>query len=100
MNRQTTSDGKWFDLERATKYSENTRFDGSNHISVNTGSQWNHQALYCTAGGAWVVNHWSQYQGSDESWDRVTAEEAVAWLIANDHELPETLAREAQALEI
>ena len=100
MKRQTTSDGKWFDLERATKYSEDTRWNGSNRISVATGSQWHHQVLYNTAGGAWVLNRWSQYQGSGESWDWISAEEAAAWLIANDHELPETLAREAQALEI
>lgn len=38
-------------------------WNGSNHISQATGSQWEHESLLRTAGGWWVLHRWSQWQG-------------------------------------
>ena len=76
--------GKWFDEDAAVKFTEATRWDGRNHISRATGSQWEHEVLYFTRGGRWVLNHWSQWQGSLESYSEVTADEAARWLINNE----------------
>lgn len=85
-SRQPLSDGRWFDPAKATRYDEATRWDGNNHISLATGSQWEHQELYRTAGGRWVLHSWSQWQGSGESYEPIDETAAVAWLVANEHE--------------
>jgi hypothetical protein len=56
--------GKFFDMDKATKYEEDTYWNGNNHISKATGSQWSHEILFKTASGKWVLNCYSQYQGS------------------------------------
>lgn len=76
----------WFNNDSATLYKENTRWDGNNHISVNTGSQWDHEALYRTKAGRWVLNTWSQWQGSEERYKFVDDATAKDWLIRNDQD--------------
>ena len=99
MSRIALDDGKWFDDDKATCYGEDTRWDGSNHISKATGSQWEHEELYHTKGGTWVLHSWSQWQGSVPSYRIIGKEEAARWLSANGHE-PEELAAEMEALEV
>ncbi len=82
---QTTLDG-WFNDDAATRYDEDTNWDGNNHVSVATGSQWNHEALYRTRKGQWVLNWWSQWQGSTEKYEFVSDERAKEWLLRNDHD--------------
>ena len=46
----------WFDRDAAKgRYDEDTRWDGSNHVSVATGSQWDHEMLYRTPQDRWVL---------------------------------------------
>ena len=78
--------GAWFNLDTATLYKETTHWNGNNHISNATGSQWEHEWLYRTSGGKWVLNHYSQYQGSSETYDLITAKEAAIWLVKNEYE--------------
>ena len=80
----TDGSGKWFNSDSAVKFDENTRWDGRNHISVSTGSQWNHEALYYTKSGNWVLNAWSQYQGSLETYEEIEQDEAIRWLCVNE----------------
>lgn len=72
----------WFDLDKATAFEEDTEWDGSNRISKATGSQWNHQMLYRTAKGRWVLHCWSQWQGSTPSYEFIGDTDAREWLIA------------------
>lgn len=76
----------WFDLHAATSWSEDTRWDGSNHISIPTGSQWAHQNLWRTKGGRWVLHEWSQWQGSKDIWRFIGDGAAREWLIVNGHD--------------
>lgn len=87
----TDGSGRWFDPDKATKWEEATWWNGSNHISKATGSQWEHEALYCTPGKVWIINHWSAYQNSAETYEEATAEQAAAWLVQNGHEPPAEL---------
>jgi len=84
MTRQVLDDGGWFDADRAEQWEEATRWDGNNHISRATGSQWAHECLYRTRKGVWVLHAWSQWQGSTPRWHRVSAPDAIAWLLRND----------------
>jgi hypothetical protein len=76
----------WFDRDAADRYSEATDWDGHNHISRATRSQWDHETLYRTTGGRWILNAWSRRQGSLETFEFVTAEDAKTWLLANEHD--------------
>jgi len=85
-DRETQKLVGWFDIDAAEKFSEDTWFDGSNQISKATGSQWAHEALYRTKGGRWVLNRWSQWQGSRETWEFISETEAREWLLAQGHD--------------
>lgn len=100
MNRIALEDGRWFDADKAETWGDDTYWDGNNHISKATGSQWSHEALYLTAGGAWVLNWWSQVQGSRETYTVIEPEEATRWLVRNEHELPEQLRKFEKELEV
>jgi len=85
----TDEDGSvlgWFDRDTATQYHENTRWDGHNMVSVATGSQWNHETLYRTKSGRWVLHWTSQWQGSKDTYREIGEEQAHTWLLANGHE--------------
>lgn len=76
----------WFDDAKAERFEEATRWDGSNHISIATGSQWDHEALYRTVGGRWVLHSWSQWQGRPEVYRFLEDQEAETWLLANEED--------------
>lgn len=76
----------WFDPDTATEYREAREWDGSNHISVPTGQQGRHQALYRTSGGRWVLRHYSDWQGEMPSHEYITDGQAKDWLILNEHD--------------
>lgn len=99
MARQEIADGRWFDPDAARVWEEGTKFDGNNRISLATGSQWDHEQLYLTAKGHWVVNAWSQWQGTSETYRAIDPAEAAMWLVRNEHDLPECLAVAAATLE-
>jgi len=79
----------WFDAEKAYSLEEKTWWNGSNHISTATGSQLDHQKLFLTASGNWVLNHWSQWQGKPETFEPITETDAVHWLFKNEYEANE-----------
>lgn len=96
----TDGSGRWFDPDKATKWDEATWWNGNNHISKATGSQWGHEALYLTPGKVWILKHWSDYDGVPESYDEATPEEAAAWLVQNGHEPPPDLADVVSGKEV
>ena len=94
-------DGTVVDTDRAiATWEEDTFWDGNNHISKATGSQWHHQTLYKSRKGRYYVEHASNWQGSRPHVEWVSNEEAARWLIHNEHPLPEDLAHlEAELVE-
>lgn len=82
MTRRALTDGSsgWFNNDKAIEFQEASRWDGNNHISLATGSQWDHEVLYFTASGNWVRYNWSQYQHVADSYEQVDVEFAVNWL--------------------
>lgn len=100
MAKFRMEDGSVVDTERAAgSWEEATRWDGRNHISVNTGSQWTHQTLYRSRKGRFYVVHSSQCQGSLPSAEYVSDADAARWLLVNEEELPADLAHYAEAIE-
>lgn len=90
----TDGSGKWFDDDKAELFRENTYHDGRNWISKATRSQWNHEFLYLTAGGRFVLNKFSDVQGGLESYEIMSRSEALEWFLSQgfqDDEIPEIL---------
>jgi hypothetical protein len=86
MSRYRMSDGSVVDPTNASaSWEEGTRWDGNNHISLATGSQWNHETLYRSRKGRYYVVSTSQWQGSTPSAEWFSNEEATRWLLANEH---------------
>lgn len=96
----TDGSGRWFNEETARYWSEGSRHDGSNQISKNTGSQWNHEALYRTASGRWVLHTWSQYQGIADTYEEIEPGDAASWLATAGKEPPDEIAQEFADLEL
>jgi hypothetical protein len=85
-------DGIIVKTENATQiWQEDTRWDGNNHISVATGSQWNHETLYRSRKGRYYTEHDSQWQGWRRRAEWLSKHEAASWLLANNHDLPAEL---------
>lgn len=85
-------DGVIVNTDNATaSWEESTRWNGNNHISVATGSQWEHETLYKSRKGNYWIENVSQWQGSTPLARFVSATEAAAWIMANDGELPDDL---------
>lgn len=99
----TDGSGQWFDAEKAEMYKEDTFHDGKNWISKATGSQWEHEAIYVTKSGKFILNHWSDFQGSHESYEVISKEDAAAWFAKqsfSDDEIPQVFQKEVADLEI
>jgi hypothetical protein len=85
-------DGSIINTEKAkSHWEEDTNWNGNNHISVNTGSQWVHETLYLSAKDRYYLVRNSQWQGSLPSAEFISDEDAARWLLRNNEELPEAL---------
>ena len=95
--------GQWFDADKADYYKEESYHDGRNFISKATNSQWEHEAIYITVGSKFILNHWSNWQGSKDTYEIINKEEAARWFAKqefSDDEIPEILKKEVYNLEI
>jgi len=96
----TDGTGRWFSLDSAECIKEDTFWDGHNWISHATGSQWNHEYLYITKGNRFILNCFSNYQGSRETYEEISKEDAAIWLSTNNKEPHELCEKEFAELEI
>jgi hypothetical protein len=92
----------WYDPDKAVAaINENTEWNGNTLVSVVAGGAFEHETLYLTKAGRWVLYHWSQWQRTAPTSQFLTATEARDWLTRNgsDDEIErhfgETLEEEA-----
>lgn len=81
----TDGSGNWFDDDAAVKFGEEKKWDGRNMVSVHTGDNHYHEELYYSKGGKWILNQWSNWQGTSPTYDQITEESAIKWLILNEN---------------
>ncbi|MBO9346206.1 MAG: hypothetical protein J7601_10840 [Chloroflexi bacterium] len=80
------------DTSRATRVWEPARdWDGRNWIYRSTGSEWEWETLYRSRRGRYYIVERSAWQGTRPTARFVSPQQAAAWLILNDYELPEEL---------
>lgn len=85
------------DTRNASHHWEEVReWDGRNHIGRSSGSQWHDQTLYRSRKGRYYLEHCSRVQGEHDSAEWLTPEQAAAWLLHNEHTIPEDLKEAAE----
>lgn len=98
----TNGHGAWFDIEKTVCYKEMTNYNGNNHISRATNSQWIHEEILITS-GIFILHHWSEAYGSSDSFDVISEQQAAQWFTSqgfNDNDIPEILMKEVKDLEL
>jgi hypothetical protein len=94
MSRYAMQDGTVVDTDNATvHWHECNDWDGNNHIGRSSRSQWHDQTLYRSRKGRYYVEYTSREQGVMNRVEWISPERAAAWLLLNEEELPEDLAR-------
>ena len=96
----TDGSGKWFSSETAELFKKETYHNGKNWISKSTGSQTEHEYLYSTKGGRFILNSFSNYQGIQDTYEEISNEEAAVWFSKNGFEPHQACEKEFKDLEI
>lgn len=86
----------WYDAKKAQFWEEDSYFDGHNHISLNTGSQWDNQRLIKTVNQRFLLEEVSRSCGRGGYHRELDAEEAAEWLLKNGHTLSPDLEEYAE----
>lgn len=84
--------GLWFDLKHSSVFQEVMFHDGHNNISRATGSEWDHQTVFKTRLGNWVLKSWSQRSGSEPVWEIMPVEDAFIWFLINGRDIDDSMA--------
>ncbi len=99
----TNKSGKWFDRDKAQMFEEKRIYLQSATISKATNERFYHEALYITKTGVFILNKWSDYQNSIETYEEISKERAARWFTAQsfqDEEIPDVLKNEVRNYEI
>jgi|SRR5262252_1923909 len=100
MGTYRIDDGTVVKTENAKQtWEEALDWDGRNHISRATGQQWHHETLHCSRRGRYWIEHESNWQGEQARAEWIDNRRAAAWLLHNDHELPDDLKEIAAEVE-
>lgn len=96
----TDGSGKWFSPDTSEYWKEDSYHDGRNFISYATGSQWEHEGLFRTKGGKFILHHWSNWQGVSETYEEISNESAAVWFSKNNEDPHEACEKEFAELEV
>ena len=75
----------------SNSWEEDTTWNGNNYISVATREFGNHETLYMSRKERYYLEHKSQFQRRLPWAEWISNQRAAAWLLANNHEVPEDL---------
>ena len=95
MTRITLTDnsGRWFDLEAAYRFDEATVLaDDGTPISRATGNSWEHETLFLTTHGTYIIHFQNDRNRSLDSFSEYDPKKAVQWLLANGY--PDEVAKQ------
>ena len=94
MSTYQMQDGTVVKTENATAHWDEARdWDGNNHIGRSSRSQWHDQSLYRSRKGRYYVEYTSREQGVMDRVEWISNERAAAWLLLNEKDLPDDLAK-------
>jgi hypothetical protein len=73
------------------QWKESITWNGNNMVSKATGSQWDHETMYRSKRGRYYIERTTQWQGRPNYAYWLSEQEACAWLIINEHLVPDDL---------
>lgn len=89
MDRQSLAGGAWFDYQKAEKFTERMEADDDGEpVSLATGSSAEHEELFRTRHGSYVLRHWSMDPNAPTTLNQIDILAAAAWLVRNGYEPP------------
>lgn len=88
----------WFDPDKARSWGEGLSADDTTRVSLATGSALDHQRLWKTTGGRWIVASWSERAGVSERWYEVSVDAAKDWLVRCEYKDQEVVAATREPL--
>lgn len=87
MANYLMEDGTIVNTKLSKEYwTEGSRWNGHNYISLATGSQWEHQRLYKSNKGRYYIEYTSDFSNMASRAEWIDPTRACAWLLANDHD--------------
>ncbi len=89
MRKQELTDnsGRWFDLDTAKQWREATCWAGGpDDVSRATGGEHQHEKLFLTTHGTFVLHSWDDANPTFDTWQEADWENAVKWLISNGYQ--------------
>jgi hypothetical protein len=82
----TDNSGRWFDVDAARRWDEAAIMaDDGTPISRATGNSWEHEALFLTTKGTFIIHCYNDRNRSLDSFAEYDPKEAVKWLLANGY---------------
>lgn len=78
VTRQDGTPAGRFDWAKASRWSDLDAVNGNGSGGAGAG-----EAVMLTAGGRWVLEHWTHWQGQSNRYEWITAGEAHEWLLRN-----------------
>lgn len=92
MSRYRMDDGTIIDTDNAkATWGEEKDWNGNNMIGRSSRSQWHAQTLRRSRKGRFYIEHSSSESGVMDRAEWISNHAAVAWLILNEHDVPEDL---------
>ena len=88
MNKVSLSDnsGRWFDNDCAKEWHEAVMVaDDGTTVSMATGNSWEHETLYLTKSGSFVMHFVNDHNPTLAQYAEWDQKRAVKWLLANGH---------------
>jgi hypothetical protein len=85
MERIALPNGRWFDMDSARVWANDSYWDGRNRCSKITGSQWSHQYLYRSKSGAWILRDTSSWESVQDVYEVIDEETALDWLVSQGY---------------
>ena len=85
----TDNSARWFDLDASKTFREAVVVHEGAVISRATGNSWEHETLYLTQGGSFIIcfsnDHTDLANLSEPQYEEWGEKKAIQWLIANGH---------------
>ena len=102
IKRTALSDGsgRWFNREKSEHFDEATWWNRFNEVSLATGNCREHERLYRTESGQWILFGWTQYESDHTTYNEIDDADAAAWLVRNSHEPHAACVEQFATLEI
>lgn len=82
----TDNSGRWFDVDEAKRWDEaGVNADDGTPISLATGNSWEHETLFLTRAGTFIIHYLSERNPTLASFVEYDDKKGIQWLLKNGY---------------